>query len=189
MTLIAATRSVSILGSMRKAILLLVALALALPVVAAATLRTGDGTLSVENGRGKVSVQARGGLIGRLDRGSVTIFDLTPADANQPVVSGDDQPLMLIGDNGIRYRGAGIRFRVIGGGFRVVVQGRGIDLSVVGRGNGYVEGDERAFDTGLYSLAGADCRKDAASCEPLPVEGFRFKLGSPEREKAPGRDG
>ena len=189
MTLIAATRGVSILGSMRKAILLLVAFALALPVAAAATLGSGDGTLSVENGRGKVTVQARGGLIGRLDRGSVTIFDLTPADANQPVVSGDDQPVLLIGETGVRYRGTGIRFRVIGGAFRVVVQGRGIDLSVVGRGNGYVEGDPRALDTGLYSLAGDDCRKNAASCEPLPIEGFRFKLGVPEREKAPGRDG
>lgn len=190
MDMIAATRTVSILLSMRKAILLAVVLALALPVLAAAAVRVGDGTLSVESGRGKVTVQARGGLIGRLDRGTVTIFDLTPGDANQPVVSGADQPLVAIGQNGIRYRGAGIRFRVIGGGFRVVVQGRGIDLSVVGRGNGYLEGERRVVDTGLYSLDGADCRKDAASCEPLPVEGFRFKLGGPERaEKAPTRPG
>jgi hypothetical protein len=189
MNLIAATRTVSILGSMRKAILLPIVLALALPVVAAATVHAGDGTLSVENGKGKVVVQARGGLIGRLDRGSVTIFDLTPADANEPVVSGDDQPLLLVGQNGIRYRGNGIRFRVIGGGFRVVVQGRGIDLSVVGRGNGSLEGDDKVADTGLYSLDGADCRKSAATCQPLPVEGFRFRLGGPEREKAPGRDG
>jgi hypothetical protein len=184
MNLTHATRPVPILGSMRKAFLLPAALlALALPVAAAGALRAGDGTLSVENGRGNVTVKARGGLIGRLDRGSVTIFDLTPNDASDPVVSGDDRPVVLVGENGVRYRGSGIRFRIIGGGFRVVIQGRGIDLSVVGRGNGYLEGDDKVLDTGLYSLDGADCRKEPASCEPLPLLGTAFRLGGPDREK------
>ena len=52
------------------------------------------GPLSVEDGRGKVTIKARGGVIGRLDRGSVTIYDLTPEDANDPVVFGDDQPVV-----------------------------------------------------------------------------------------------
>jgi hypothetical protein len=165
---------------MRKTLVLLALLALLVPLAAFGAGRAGgDGTLSVENGRGKVNVQARGGLIGRLDRGTVTIYDLTPADANQPVVSGSDQPLAVVGQSGLRYRGQGIRFRIIGGGFRVVVQGRGIDLSVVGRGNGSIEGE--GFDTGLYSLDGADCRKNPDSCEPLPEILVRFKLGGPER--------
>lgn len=164
----------------RKTLVLLALLALVVPVAATGASRlSGDGTLSVENGRGKVNVQARGGLIGRLDRGFVTIYDLTPNDANAPVVSGSDQPIGVVGQTGLRYRGQGIRFRIIGGGFRVVIQGRGIDLSVVGRGSGYIEGE--GLDTGLYSLDGQDCRKNAASCEPLPLEGERFKLGSPER--------
>lgn len=164
---------------MRKHFLLLALLALAIPVAASAGSRAGDGTLSVEDGRGKVTVQARGGLIGRLDRGILTVFDLTPNDAHSPVVTGVDQPLLAIGDKGIRYRGAGMRFRIIGGSFRVVIQGRGIDLSVVGRGAGSLEGE--GFDPGLYSLDGADCRKNAASCEPLPEESTRFRLGGPER--------
>jgi hypothetical protein len=163
---------------MRRTLVLLALLALLVPIAAIGGPRIGDGALSVENGRGKVNVQARGGLIGRLDRGSVTIYDLTPADAHDAVVSGDYQPL-VVSQNGLRYRGQGIRFRIIGGGFRVVIQGRGIDLSVVGRGNGFIEGE--GPDPGLYSLEGADCRKNADSCDPLPREGVRFRLGGGER--------
>jgi hypothetical protein len=180
MNLIHGTRTVPILGAMRKTIILLVLLALALPVVAVSATSAGEGTLSVDDGRGKVTVRARGGIIGRLDRGSITIFDLTPGDANQPVVTGDDQPIRLVGENGILYRGLGLRFRVIGGSFRVLVQGRGIDLSVVGRGDGFIEADD-SLDPGVYSLDGADCRKDRASCEVLPQPGIRFKLAAPER--------
>lgn len=182
MNMIHATRTVPILGAMRKPFILLALLALALPVAATSATSAGEGTLSVDDGRGKVNVRARGGIIGRIDRGSVTIFDLTPGDANQPVVTGDDQPVLLVGENGLRYGGAGIRFRVIGGNFRILVQGRGIDLSVVGKGEGFIEGD--TLEPGVYSLSGADCRKDRASCKPLPQPGTRFRLGppaSPER--------
>lgn len=164
---------------MRKPFFLLALIALALPVVAAAAVRSGEGTLSVENGRGKVMVQARGGLIGRLERGTLTIFDLTPGDANEPVVTGADRPIRLIGENGIRYTGAGLRFRMIGGGFRVVVDGRGIDLSVVGKGVGTIKGE--TDDPGVYSLDGADCRKDVESCTPLPETLRRFQLAQNER--------
>jgi hypothetical protein len=164
---------------LRKALILGALCALALPVVGLGSPRVGDGTLTVEDGRGKVTVQARGGLIGRLGGGSVTIFDLTPNDAHVPVVSGDDLPLRFIGRNGIRYRGEGIRFRLNGGAFRVVVDGRGINLSAVGRGDGYLEGD--VVDPGLYSLDGADCRRSPATCAALPVLGLRFKLGGTER--------
>jgi hypothetical protein len=167
---------------MRKSLILLCLFALGLPVVATGSLDAGDGTLSVEDGRGKVTVRARGGLIGRLERGTVTIYDLTPRDANIPVVSGDDRPVLAIGANGLRYRGAGIRFRALGGSFRVVIEGRGIHLSVVGRGDGYLEGDP--VDPGLYSLEGEDCRKSPETCETLPQPGIRFKLGGPEHGPA-----
>lgn len=175
------TRPAPILRAMRKSLLLVAVLAVALPAAAAAALdAVSDGTLSVADGRGKVTVQARGGIIGRVDRGSVTIFDLTPTDLSDPVVTGDDQPVVLVGETGIRYRGTGLRFRIIGGGFRVVVQGRGIDLSVVGRGFGALEGE--TVDPGLYSLDGADCRKQPASCDVLPEPGIRFRLGGPDRD-------
>jgi hypothetical protein len=171
---------------MRKSFVVLALLALALPVAGLSALRAGEGTLSVEDGRGSVTIQARGGVIGRLDRGSVTIFDLTPEDANDPYVFGDDQPVQLVGETGIKYRGAGLRFRLIGGSFRIVITGRGIDLSAVGKGTGTIRGEVDSLDTGLFSLDGADCRDDPESCKPLPEIARQFRLGALERgEKSP----
>lgn len=172
---------------MRKTLVLLALLALAAPLTGLSAMRAGEGTLSVEDGRGIVTVQARGGVIGRLDRGSVTIFDLTPEDANDPVVFGDDQPVQLVGETGIRYRGVGLRYRLIGGGFRIVINGRGIDLSAVGKGNGSIRGDADA--PGVYSLDGADCREKPASCKPLPEILRPFRLGTSDRaERNPERN-
>lgn len=179
MNMIGGTRRVPILRAMRKTFLLLALLALTLPVAAHAWTSAGDGTLSVEDGRGKVNLDLRGGVIGRIDRGTITVYDKTPGDANFPVVTGADQPELVLADNGIRYRGVGLRFRVIGGGFRLVIQGRGIDLSAVGKGAGFIEGD--TFEPGVYSLDGADCRKSRASCDPLPEPGIRFRLGGLDR--------
>jgi hypothetical protein len=167
---------------MRKTFVLLALLALALPVAGLSALRAGEGTLSVQDGRGSITIKARGGVIGRLDRGTVTIFDLTPEDANDAVVFGDDQ-VQLVGETGIRYAGVGIRYRLIGGSFRIVINGRGIDLSVVGKGNGSIRGESEV--PGVYSLEGVDCRKEPAACKPLPEVARRFQLGSPEREKNP----
>jgi energy-converting hydrogenase Eha subunit H len=161
---------------MRKIFVLLALLALSLPVAGMAGLSAGDGTLSVEDGRGKVSIQARGAIIGRVDRGTVTIYDLTPEDASDPYVFGQYQPPSLVGETGIKYTGTGLRFRVIGGRYRIVIQGRGIDLSVVGKGFGtIVRGDDVL--PGVYSLDGDDCRKERAACTPLPDVEKRFQLG------------
>ena len=174
---------------MRKTVVLLVVLALALPAAGVAGLlavRAGEGTLSVEDGRGTVTLKARGGVIGRLDRGTVTIYDLTPEDANDPYVFGDDQPVQLVGETGIRYAGAGLRFRLVGGSFRIVITGRGIDLSAVGKGNGTIRAELDVLDPGVYSLEGVDCRKEVESCEPLPERNQRFQLGTPDRpERTP----
>jgi hypothetical protein len=162
----------------RKTLVLAALVALSIPVAGLGAPRAGDGTLSVEDGRGKVIVHARGGLIGRLDRGIVTVYDLSPNDAHVPVVTGADRRPVPVGRNGVRYRGDAIRFRVVGGHFRVVVEGRGIDLSVVGRGTVFVQGETAS--PGLYSLDGEDCRLSPATCEPLPEAGVRYKLGGPE---------
>lgn len=170
---------------MRNAVVLVALLALVLPAAGAGApaQRAGDGTLSVENGNGRVVVVARGGAIGRLDRGTLTIVDTTPHDGNDPVVSGLTRVQREVGENGVRYTGANIRFRIIGGGFRIVLDGRGIDLSVVGRGFAFLKGESPA--PGLYSLDGADCRAARNTCEPLPEIPRRFQLGGPER---PERD-
>jgi hypothetical protein len=165
---------------MRKPLVLLALLALALPVAGLAALRAGDGTLSVENGHGKLWLQGRGGLIGRLERGTITIWDLTPDDANDPFVTGDDKPVRFVGETGVQYAGTGLRFYLVGGGFRISINGKaGLDLSVVGKGNGWLQGD--LVEPGLYSLGGNDCRKASTSCLPLPETRTFFQLGTPER--------
>jgi hypothetical protein len=161
---------------MRKAFVILGLLALALPVAGVAGLSAGEGTLSVEDGQGKVTLQARGGVIGRLERGFVTIHDLTPEDGYTPWVFGDDQPVRFVGETGIRYGGVGLRFRLVGGRYRITIEGRGIDLSVVAKGWGTIVAAEVA-DPGVYSLEGEDCRTDRARCKPLPEISKRFQLG------------
>lgn len=167
---------------MRKTFALLGLLALALPVAGVAGSRAGEGTLSIENGQGRVLLQGRGGVIGRLERGTVTIFDLTPEDANDPYVFGDDRPVRFVGETGIQYAGTGLRFRLVGGGFRIVISGKGIDLSVVAKGFGQIVAGQ-ADDPGVYSLDGADCRNDRASCKALPENPRRFQLGAERGEK------
>ena len=170
---------------MRKTFLLLVLLALGLPLGGLAGVSSADGTLSVEDGSGKVTLQAKGGIIGRLERGTIIVYDLTPVDASDPYVFGADLPLALVGDIGIKYSGSDLRFRIIGGRYRIVIQGRGIDVSAVGKGFGSIRGD--IGQLGVYSLDGADCRKDRTTCKLLPVIEKRFQLEAPADEKNASR--
>jgi hypothetical protein len=179
MTHTLATRSGSILRPMRKSLALLTLLALAVPLAGYAAVRAGEGTLSVDNGRGKVVVQAKGAILGRLSSGSVIVYDLTPNDAFEPYVSGDDY-VRLVGETGIQYGGRNLRFRLIGGSYRVVVKGSGIDLSVVANGFAILEGDPD--EPGVYSVDGANCRAaGGASCKPLPDKPKSIKLGTGDR--------
>jgi hypothetical protein len=169
---------------MRKHILLLLACLLALPAVASAALMrsTSDGTLSVEDGQGRIVIDARGGVIGRFDRGSVTILDRTPEDAFEAKVWGATREVEL-GLERERYFGPGVRFRLIGGSFRIVINGAGIDLSAVGTGVVSLEGSGRF--PGVYSLDGEDCGAPRSKCKPLPDPAQRFRLGTPDPPERP----
>ena len=182
MTLTLGTRGGSILRPMRKSLILLALLALAIPFAAAASVHAGEGTLSVENARGKVTIQAKGAILGRIANGSVVVFDLTPNDGYEPYVSGDDY-VKLVGETGIQYGGRNLRFRLIGGSYRIVVKGTGVDLSVVANGFAILEGDTSALSgAGVYSVDGTDCRTNAgAGCKPLPDRAKFIKLGSGDR--------
>ncbi len=169
---------------MRKHILLLLACLLALPAVASAALMrsTSDGTLSVEDGQGRIVIDARGGVIGRFDRGSVTILDRTPEDAFEAKVWGATREVEL-GLDRERYFGPGVRFRLIGGSFRIVINGAGIDLSAVGTGVVSLEGSGRF--PGVYSLDGEDCGAPRSKCKALPDPAQRFRLGTPDPPERP----
>ncbi len=162
---------------MRKPIMLLLVCLLAVPAVGSAALMrsTGDGTLSVEDGQGRIVIDARGGVIGRFDRGSVMILDRTPEDAFEARVWGATREVPL-GFDRDRYFGEGVRFRLIGGSFRIVINGAGIDLSAVGSGAVVLEGSGRF--PGVYSLDGEDCSAPRSRCKALPDPAQRLRLGT-----------
>jgi hypothetical protein len=166
---------------MRKPLLALLVFLLAVPATALA-IPTADGELSVDAGRGKVTVDARGGIIGRFTDGKVSILDLTPEDAYVPVVFGDELPKIVLPNETEIYRGTNVRFRLVGGRYRVSVQAVGIDLSAVGNGLVWLESDGSRVP-GTYSLEGDDCQLARARCKPLPELRTRFKLGSGDPDK------
>jgi hypothetical protein len=128
-----------------------------------------DGALAVKNADGRMIFNGRGGFIGRLDKGQVTIKDPNPYDGTGPIVTGADSTQSL-GDRTTRYSGTNIRFRIIGGSFTVTVFGTGIDASVIGKG--LVTLDGTATTDGTYAQNG-----DAAA--PFPVFRYTFPLSAP----------
>lgn len=138
---------------MRRLLIPLAVLALALPAGGlAARTDPGDGTLSVRDGRGTFTIAARGGVIGSFAKGSVVVIDPIPDDGTGPIVSGDDWHVDK-SDTTTVYGGTKVRFRLIGGKFRIRVQGVGINLSVVGKGQVILRG-KGTDDDGSYALNG-----------------------------------
>jgi hypothetical protein len=141
---------------MRKLLVVLASAALALPGLAwAASRAADDGTLSVKNGDGIVFVSARGTIIGACDKCKVSIVDPSPDDGAPPVVSGYEGH-KDVSDTRDLYSGTNIRFRIVGGIFRIKVSGYGIDLGVVAKGWGRIQGYDS--NTGTYSVNGAPRR-------------------------------
>jgi hypothetical protein len=133
----------------------MLALALALPAgVAARSGASNDGTLSVKDARGVITIQGRGGVIGSFAKGSVTINDPIDGDGTGPIVTGDDWSKDK-SDTATVWGGTKVRFRIIGGTFRVVVRGRGINLSYVGKGSVILNG-AGTDDDGTYAVNGDD---------------------------------
>jgi hypothetical protein len=138
--------------------LLTFALLVGLVLPAAALARpTGinDGTLSVQDGDGKVVISGRGGVIGSFMKGAVTISDPVDGDGTGPIVTGDDFPPIERNDTTTTWRGNRVRFRIIGGTFKIVVRGRGINLSFVGKGQVTITGAGTP-DDGTYAVNGED---------------------------------
>ena len=129
--------------------------ALALPAASAArTQGATDGTLSVQDARGTITISGRGGVIGSFTRGSVRISDPIDGDGTGPIVTGDDWSKERDSTTTI-WGGTKVRFRIIGGYFRVVVKGRGINLSLVGTAKVTLDG-AGTDDDGSYSVNGGE---------------------------------
>jgi hypothetical protein len=154
---------------MRRLLTFAMLAALALPAVSAAhTSGATDGTLSVLDGRGTVTISARGGVIGSFVRGSVTISDPIEGDGTGPIVKGDDFPPIERNDTTTTWRGTKVRFRIIGGSFRIVVKARGINLSLVGTGRVTLDG-AGSDDDGSFSVNGGDYTALPQFSLPFPL--------------------
>jgi hypothetical protein len=147
----------------------------------AASAGADDGTLSVVNEEGYVSVNATGTVIGRMtDYSTVRIVDLDATDGGIPIIGhcpGRQNISALTpdpDDKTIRCTGEDIRFRIVGGAFRVVASGQGIYLSVAGKGKVTLYGMPDLPVTGS-GVTGTYSVNDGDSA-PIPLEKRTFPL-------------
>jgi hypothetical protein len=140
---------------MRRLLTFALLAALVVPAAATAHARSlNDGTLSVKDGRGVITIQGRGAVIGSFAKGVVTINDPIDGDGTGPIVSGDEWSKER-NDTTTTWGGNRVRFRNIGGSFKVVVRGRGINLSFVGKATVTLSG-AGTDDDGSYAVNGGD---------------------------------
>ena len=152
---------------MRLVALIMLALALS------ATAATGGpkppapgGSLEIKDGRGVVEITGRGVLVGRIEKGSLEIADLTLDDQWSPRVNGIPR------GKTVGLRGKKIRFYIPGGQYRIVARGTDISISVRGTGTAVLNGEPDAVGaTGSYRLG------DTAPV-PLPVDETKVSFGT-----------
>ena len=106
-----------------------------------------DGCLVVDAGRGIVSFNAKGFLLGRFDQGQIDIEDPLQGDGNVRVFG--YQKKRLLTETKTRYIGSLVRFRA-SGLFKVRIEALGMELSLAGKGTATLTSDG-FFDAGQYS--------------------------------------
>jgi hypothetical protein len=140
---------------MRRLVLFTVlACALALPVAGLAA-ASDDGTLSVRYGNGLVKLNFTGSTVGRLGQGTIRATDPLLDDGTGVVFWGCNSKKTDVDSGTTVCTGDNIRFRAIGGKYRLSVRGSGMFLSVVGRGDVWLDGrgdDPDVPRDGSYSL-------------------------------------
>jgi hypothetical protein len=160
---------------------------LACAVIAAASLvglsgaaTPGSGSLDVVEGKGTVTIEIRGTVLGVLANGTVRVTDLTPRDRFYPVVLGRRLTITRPGPKVVVYKGKALRYRVLGGSSKLVIKGTGISASAKGRGYTILDGDRilPEDDAGVYTLDGQDCVVDVTLCVPLPDLPERYVIGT-----------
>jgi hypothetical protein len=135
---------------MRRPLVLVTLLALATPFAAAAAVRApGDGTLSVRDLEGTITVRvwSKGGVIGRCDQCNLFLNERVGAeDELVPIVSGARG--IDTDDDGAseRFVGPDLRWKIMGSPFRMLVRrGVDVDLSIVGKGRVTLQGTNGTF--------------------------------------------
>jgi hypothetical protein len=153
---------------MRLPLTLLASLIL-VPAAFAATGSTGDGVFELKAVYGTVQIgtnvlPARGVLWGQMDRGTMRVLDPVLGDG-QVLVSGWENRSYGLSADGLKvtiYSGRDLHFRVTGGTYKLWFRGAGIDLTAVGIGVAYLDGDENAVDAGDYAV-------NSGKWTPMPI--------------------
>lgn len=150
---------------MRLVLVCLAALAVAVPVGWGATQPAGS--LSIEDGRGTVTLEGKGIVIGRLERGEVRIVDRSPLDQWSPRLNGVPR------GRTVWTRGKDVNFYVPGGRYKITVTGTGFSISARGQGVVVLEGSPDATGaTGTYAVGDVEPA-------PLPEEAVSVQYGAP----------
>ena len=125
------------------------------------------GSLSIEDGRGTVTLQGKGIVIGRLDRGEVRIVDKSPLDQWSPRLNGVPR------GRTVWTRSKDVNFYVPGGRYKITVTGAGFSISARGQGVVVLDGTpDTTGATGTYAVG------DEAPA-PIPDEPLTVQFGAP----------
>ena len=153
---------------MRLAALIPLALTLSVGVAVGGSLPAA-GTLEIKDERGFVQVTGKGVVVGRVDKGSLKIVDLTPGDQWSPWVNGVPRGKV------VWLKGRDITFRISSGRYRIVANGDGISVSARGNGTVALDGDpDPVGDTGMYRIGDAQL-------VPVPDEATKASFGGGDR--------
>lgn len=132
------------------------------------------GSLSIEDGRGTVTLRGKGIVIGRLERGEVQIVDLSPLDQWSPRLNGIPR------GRTVWTRSKDINFYIPGGRYRITVSGAGFSISARGQGTATLDGvADLTGVTGMYAVGDAEQ-------QPIPEEVVTVQYGAPLLVKAIG---
>ena len=157
---------------MRLVLASLAALAFAVPLGWAAARPAGS--LSIEDGRGTVTLRGKGIVIGRLERGEVQIVDLSPLDQWSPRLNGIPR------GKTVWTRSKDVNFYIPGGRYRITVTGAGFSISARGQGTATLDGvADLTGVTGTYAVGDDEL-------QPLPEEAVTVQYGAPLQVKAVG---
>jgi hypothetical protein len=149
---------------MRLVLASLAVLAIAVPLGTAATRPAGS--LSIEDGRGTVTLRGKGIVIGRLERGEIQIVDQSPLDQGSPRVNGVPR------GRTVWLRGKDVNFYVPGGRYKITVTGAGFSISARGQGVATLDGTADVTGiSGTYAVGDGDPA-------PLPAEPMTIQYGA-----------
>jgi len=148
-------------------LLALILLVLTLSVgMATAAARTPGGSLEVKEGRGSFQISGKGVIVGRVDKGSLKIVDMSPSDQWSPWVNGVPRGKV------VWLKGRNITFRVSAGRYKIVASGDGVSVSARGTGSAVLDGDPDAVgDTGQF-------RVGDSQLSPVPDESTKAAYGT-----------